>query len=114
MTRSVLVSVVVCVSVLAPVAAAAPAFAGEEDCEIRMRKLDLSNAEGQQRLDEKNEVIGFCASQYKRDKAVQRLVDACATYEGQSVVRQQLVAKCQLAALNYANALRTLKAEYGK
>jgi hypothetical protein len=28
------------------------------------------------------------------------------------VVQQQLVAECQLAAFNYANALRTLKAEY--
>jgi len=29
-------------------------------------------------------------------------------------VKQQMVAECQLAAFNYANALRTLKAEYKK
>jgi len=29
-------------------------------------------------------------------------------------VKQQLVADCQLAAFNYANALYALKAEYGK
>jgi hypothetical protein len=113
MTRSV-VSALVCVSILAFVTAAAPALAGAEDCESRIRKLDASTAEGQARLDEKNELIDFCAKQYKRDKTVQRLVDACARYEEQPVAKQQAVAECQLAAFNYANALRTLKAEFGK
>jgi hypothetical protein len=30
------------------------------------------------------------------------------------VIKQQFVAECQLAAFKYANALRWLKAEYGK
>jgi hypothetical protein len=106
-------SALVCVSVLALVAAIVPAFA-VDDCEIRMQKLELSKAEGQQRLDAKNEVIDFCLSQYKRDKAVQKLINACARYEGQPVLHQQFVAECQLAALNYANALLTLKTEFGK
>jgi hypothetical protein len=41
-------------------------------------------------------------------------VKECAKYEEQPVVKQQAVAECQLAAFNYANALRTLKAEFGK
>jgi hypothetical protein len=103
--------VTVGVSVLALVAAVAPAFA-VDDCETKMKKLETSDTEGQQRLDAKNEVIDFCLKQYKRDKAVQNLVDACAKYEGQSVVQQQFVAECQLAALNYANAMLTLKTEF--
>jgi hypothetical protein len=79
-----------------------------------MRKLDASDAEGEERLAEKNEVIGHCASQYKRDKTIERLVKECAKYEEQPVLKQQFVAECQLAAFNYANALRTLKAEYRK
>ena len=79
-----------------------------------MQKLDASNAEGQQRLDEKNQVIDFCARQYKSDKTIERLVQECAKYEEQPVVKQQFVAECQLAAFNYANALHTLKAEFGK
>ena len=102
----------ICISVFA--VTAAPALAGQDDCEIRMQKLEKSDAEGQARLDEKNAVIGFCASQYKRDRTIQRLVDACAKYEEQPVIKQQFVAECQLAAFNYANALRTLKAEFGK
>lgn len=101
---------VLCVTL---VTATAPAF-GKDDCEARMRKLDASNAEGQQRLDEKNEVIGFCAGQYRRDRTVDALVKECAKYEEQPVIKQQLVAECRLAAYNYANTLRTLKSEYGK
>jgi hypothetical protein len=127
MTRSGLV----CASILALVAA--PALAGEQtarnthllrnvsslpkstgDCETRIQKLDASNAEGEERLAEKNEVIGFCTSQYKHDKTVERLVKECAKYEEQPVVKQQSVAECQLAAFNYANALHTLRAEYRK
>lgn len=114
MTRFVIMSVVVSVSVFALAAAAAPAVAGKDDCETMMRKLDASSAEGQARLDEKNAVIGFCANQYRRDKNIQQLVNACAKYEEQPVVKQQFVAECQLAAFNYANALRTLKMEFGK
>jgi len=130
MTRSVLC----CVSILALVtaaglaraaqqgkdkqvsrSAASPAIiASEEDCEARMRKLDASEAEGEERLAEKNEVIGHCASQYKRDATIPRLAKECAKYEEQPVIKQQFVAECQLAAFNYANALRTLKAEYRK
>jgi hypothetical protein len=124
-------SVFVCASIVALVIATAPGFAGERithvprstaspaapieaDCETRIQKLDASNAEGQERLDEKHVVIDFCADQYKHDKTIQRLVDECAKYEEQPVVKQQFVAECQLAAFGYANALRTLKAEYGK
>jgi hypothetical protein len=67
-----------------------------------------------ERLATKNEVIEFCASQYKHDKTIERLAKECAKYEEQPVVKQQSVAECQLAAFSYANALRTLKEEYGK
>jgi hypothetical protein len=77
-----------------------------------MRKLDASPAEGEERLREKNEVIDYCASQYKNDKTITRLVKECAKYIEQPVVKQQSVAECQLAAFNYANALYTLRAEY--
>jgi hypothetical protein len=127
-------SVFVCLSIIALVAAVASGFAGEkiagdtnvprsaasqatpieDDCETGIRKLDTSNAEGQERLDEKNALIDFCANQYKHDKTIQRLVAECAKYEEQPVVKQQFVAECQLAAFGYANALRTLKAEYRK
>jgi hypothetical protein len=79
-----------------------------------IRKLDASNAEGEERLAEKNEIIGVCISQYTHDKTILGLVKECAKYEEQPVVKQQSVAECQLAAFNYANALRTLKADYGK
>ncbi len=94
--------------------AASPPTSIEDDCEARMQKLDASNTEGQERLDEKHALIDFCANQYKHDKAIGRLVEECAKYEEQPVVKQQFVAECQLAAFGYANALHTLKAEYGK
>lgn len=125
---------ILCVSVLALLVAAAPAGHGEQranakpvspspaslrnltgdDCETRIQKLDASQAEGEERLAEKNEVIGHCTTEYKRDKTIQRLVNECAKYEEQAVVKQQFVAECQLAAFNYANALHTLKTEYRK
>jgi hypothetical protein len=105
-------------SLLALVAAATPGLAGEqtakEDCGSRIQKLDASNAEGEERLDEKNAVIAICTNQYKRDRTIGDLVKACAKYEEQPVIKQQAVAECQLAAFNYAEALRTLKADYGK
>jgi hypothetical protein len=127
-------SVFVCASMIALVTGIAPGFAGqqiagdthvrrsaasqatpiEDDCETRIQKLDASNAEGQERLDEKTALIDFCSNQYKHDKAIVRLVEECAKYEEQPVVKQQFVAECQLAAFGYANALHTLKAEYGK
>jgi hypothetical protein len=85
-----------------------------DDCEARMRKLDASQAEGEERLAEKNEVIGICVTQYKKAKTIGMLVKECAKYEEQAVVKQQFVAECQLAAFNYANALHTLKTEYRK
>jgi len=127
-------SILPCVSILALVLAAAPAGAGEraakdkhvlpstsspaksaeDDCEARIRKLDASQAEGEERLAEKNGVIGHCARQYKGDKTIGRLAKECAKYEEQPVVKRQSVAECQLAAFNYANALHALKAEYRK
>ena len=86
-------------------------IASEEDCETRIRRLEASTAEGEERLAAKNEVIDFCSGQYKRDKTVDRLVKECAKYAEQPVVKQQAVAECQLAAFSYANVLRTLKAE---
>ena len=115
MTGSVLgwtKSVLCCVSFLALVTAN-PARAAD-DCETRISKLEASQAEGAERLAEKNAVIGTCASQYKRDKTIERLVQECRKYEEQPVLKQQFVAECQLAAFNYANALRTLKSEYRK
>jgi|BarGraIncu00222A_1022003.scaffolds.fasta_scaffold02611_3 hypothetical protein len=114
-------SVFVCASIVALAVATAPGFAAEkiagdtpvprsvapqpapieEDCETRIQKLDASNAEGQERLDEKHVVIDFCANQYKHDKTIERLVEQCAKYEEQPVVKQQFVAECQLAAFGY-------------
>ena len=88
----------------------APTSSGD-DCETRISKLESSQAEGEERLAEKNQVIDYCAGQHKRDKTIDRLVKDCTRYEGQSIVRQQLVAECQLAAYSYANALSALKAE---
>ncbi len=79
-----------------------------------MQKLDASPAEGEERLAEKNRVIDSCATQYKSDRMIARLVKECAKYEEQPVVKQQFVAECQLAAFNYANAWYALKAEYRK
>ena len=110
--------VVIFAPFLALVAAATPSVAGEqtakEDCGSRIQKLDASNAEGQERLDEKNAVIAICTNQYTRNKTIGDLVKACAKYEEQAEIKQQAVAECQLAAFNYAEALRTLKADYGK
>jgi len=92
--------------------AASQAKSAEDDCEARMRKLDASPAEGEERLREKNEVIDYCASQYKTDKTIARLVKECAKYVEQPAVKRQFVAECQLAAFNYANALYTLRAAY--
>ena len=129
MTSSILCGV----SMLALVAAAVPARSGERaandehvpgalsqtsssegDCETRMQKLEASPAEGEERLAEKNLVIDACAGQYKHDKTIERLVNECAKYVEQPVVKQQFVAECQLAAYNYANALYDLRAQYRK
>jgi hypothetical protein len=120
MTRSIFSAL----SVLALVSSAAPAGAEQakgkqmarpapsaETCETRISKLESSQAEGAERLAEKSEVIDHCSSQYKRDKTIERLVKECQKYEGQSVVRRQFVAECQIAAYGYANALYSLRAE---
>jgi hypothetical protein len=104
------------VSMLALVIAMASASSAErsDDCEARMRKLDASQAEGADRLVEKNSVIAYCDKKYRHDKAIQRLVKECAKYERQPIIKQQFVADCMLAAYSYANALYALKEEYGK
>ena len=104
------------VSMLALVIAMASASSAErsDDCEARMRKLDASQAEGSDRLAEKNSVIECRGSQYKHDKMIQGLVKECAKYEQQPIIKQQFVAECMLAAYSYANALYALKEEYGK
>lgn len=107
-------AVVCCVSILALLTATVPARSAEADCEARIQKLDASQAEGEERLAEKQSVIGSCVRQYNNDKTIGRLVKECAKYQEQPVVQQQFVADCQLAAFNYANALYALKAEYGK
>ncbi len=91
-----------------------PANSTGADCETRIQKLDASQAEGEERLAEKHAVIEACARQYSNDKTIAALVKECAKYEEQPVVKQQFVAECQLAAFNYANALYTLKLDYGK
>ena len=96
---------------VSPSAASLPNSNGG-DCETRIRKLEASQAEGEERLAEKNEVINQCAAQYKHEKMIERLVSECAKYEEQAVVKQQFVAECQLAAFTYANALHALKTEY--
>jgi hypothetical protein len=85
-----------------------------DNCEARMRKLDASQAEGADRLAEKNAAIDYCDRQYKHDKTIQRLVKECAKYEAQPIIEQQFVAECMLAAFGYANAFYALKAEYRK
>jgi hypothetical protein len=77
-------------------------------------QIPLATIAKLERLTEKNEVVGYCATQYKKDKTIEMLVKECAKYEEQAVVKQQAVAECQLAAFNYANALRALKTEYRK
>jgi hypothetical protein len=83
-----------------------------DDCETRIQKLDASDAEGEERLAEKYKVIDVCDRQYEHDTTIERLVEECAKFVEQPVVKQQFMADCQLAAFNYANALRTLKLEY--
>ena len=85
-----------------------------DDCESRIQKLDASDAEGEERLAAKYEVIEFCSRQYARDTTIKMLVKACAKYAEQPVLKQQFMAECQLAAFGYANALRTLQTEYRK
>jgi hypothetical protein len=65
--------------------AAGPAFAGSvktPDCESEIDEVEISDAEGQQRLDAMNTPINVCAAQYKRDKKIASLVRECAKYEG--------------------------------
>jgi hypothetical protein len=94
--------------------AAGPAFAGSvktPDCESEIDKVEVSDAEGQQRLEVMNTAINVCAAQFKRDKKIAGLVRECAKYEDQPTVQQQFVAACQVAAFKYANALYGLKAQ---
>jgi vacuolar-type H+-ATPase subunit I/STV1 len=84
------------------------------DCAERLDALDRSKSEGEERLTEKYDAIEFCSAQYKRDAIVQKLVDECAKYEEQAVIKQQFLTECMLAAFKYANALSDLKAEYKK
>jgi hypothetical protein len=97
-----------------PVAPSAAAQSAEDDCEARIQKLATSDAEGAERLAAKWEVVAFCAKEFKRDKTVQRLVNECAKYLEQPVIKQLIVTECQLAAYNYGSALRFLKEEYRK
>ncbi len=64
------------------------------DCESEIDKVEISDAEGQQRLDAMNTAINVCAAQYKRDKKIASLVRECAKYEDQPTVQQQFVAAC--------------------
>jgi hypothetical protein len=91
-----------------------PATSADNDCDARIQKLEDSQAEGEERLAEKYAVINYCAGQYKYDKAIKRLVQECAPYAEQPVLKQQFLADCQLAAFGYANALYSLRAEFGK
>ena len=86
----------------------------KDDCEARIQKLAASQAEGVERLAEKEQAIERCAGEYKRDKTIVGLVNECKKYLEQPVVKQQAVAECELAAFNYANELRSLKVWYRK
>jgi hypothetical protein len=119
-----------CVLLLALLARATPACAAElasdqpvlpgssaqsnptNDCEAAIEKLDASDAEGEERLRQKRAVIDLCSGQYRHDGTIEMLVNECAKYEEQPVIKQQFVAECQLAAFTYANALRALKEGY--
>jgi hypothetical protein len=103
-------------SLAAAVTSAAPVLAGQQkdDCDARISTLVKSSAEGAERLAEKYLVIDYCASQYKNDKMIDRLVRECTKYEEPPVIKQQFAAECILAVYSYASALYTLKAEYGK
>ncbi|MDR2881558.1 MAG: hypothetical protein LBV29_06625, partial [Azoarcus sp.] len=70
-----------------------------------------SQTEGEERLAEKVEAIEYCMRECESNTTIGQLADECAKYEGQAVTQQQLVADCQVAAYNYANALRMLKSE---
>ncbi len=84
------------------------------DCASRMQELYASNAEGEERLAEKNNAIASARRNKGATRRSRRWSTRRAKYEEQPVVKRQAVAECQLAALGYANALRGLKAEYGK
>lgn len=98
-----------------PIVLAAAAGVGTKtDCEARIQKLDASDAEGEERLFEKRRVIDACFEQYRSDKMITMLLQQCAKYEEQPVVKRQFAADCQLAAFGYANALQALRAEFRK
>jgi len=64
--------------------AAGPAFAGSVKtpyCESEIDRVEILDAEGQQRLDVMNAAINVCAVEYKRDKKIASLVRECAKYE---------------------------------
>ena len=118
-------AVLCCISIFAFVTAVVPDRAGAQaarnkqvsrssTCEARIQKLATSPAEGVERLTEKEQAIERCACEYKRDKTIVGLVNECKKYLEQPVVKQQAVAECELAAFNYANELRSLKAWYRK
>jgi hypothetical protein len=106
---------VCCASVIALITATMPVCAlTSDDCEARIEKLDASDAEGEDRLFEKRAVIESCFSQFSHDKKIIGLVQECAKYEEQPVVKRQFAAECQLAAFRYGNVLRGLKTQYRK
>jgi hypothetical protein len=116
-------TLVCCVLVAALVTEAAPVRAGEPSsldksagngCDARIDKLDASDAEGEERLFEKRAVIDACFNQYKHDKTIVSLVQECAKYEEQPVIKRQFAADCQLAAFKYGNELHALRAQYRK
>lgn len=82
----------------------------DDNCESKINQSNVSEAEGEERLQEKNEALSFCASQYKGERKIDALVKDCRKYVSQSVVSQQAVADCQLAAYSYANAIAALRA----
>ena len=124
MTRLILCGIAALAFIAAPAPAgatkpavpsgAAPAVTADEDCSDRIRKFEVSDAEGAERLAAKWEVVAFCDKEFKRDKMVQGLVKECAKYIEQPVIKQLLVTDCQLAAYSYGSVLRFLKAEYRK
>jgi hypothetical protein len=116
MTKSIvfMISLLALITTTLAVRAAEQTKGAPDDCEAKIQKLEDSNAEGDERLALKNEIIDFCAKQYKGDKTIEKLVTECSKYEEQAEIKQQFVAECQLAAFGYANALKNLKEDYGK
>jgi hypothetical protein len=111
-------AVACCLSVVALVAAAAPARAvgqiARDDCRARIEGLNASRAEGEHRLAEKHAAIDACMHRYADDKTIVSLVrNAPSTRRSPSSSSRPSPAASSQPS-NYGNELRALKAEFGR